>query len=161
MKEINEESLLNISIPVTCCFMQKSLNINKFHGCYDRIYIPLFSALTSLLEGNTLWPSSITMTPVAPNDTGPFQMTRPWPGGWYPFLAWSHGKLEKIWARPFLAFLIGSMYGVFTYISHKKQLNVGKYTIHGSYGIWNTCSQIIFQRTGWFQSCSGLDSVNQ
>ena len=54
MKEINEESLLKISIPVTCCFMQKSLNINKFHGCYDRIYIPLFSALTSLLEGNTL-----------------------------------------------------------------------------------------------------------
>ena len=30
---------------------------------------------------------------------------------------------------------IGSMYGIFTYIYHKNQPNVGKYTIHGSYGI--------------------------
>ncbi len=30
---------------------------------------------------------------------------------------------------------IGSMYSIFTYIYHKIQLNVGKYTIHGSYGI--------------------------
>ena len=29
---------------------------------------------------------------------------------------------------------IGSMYGIFTYIYHKNQLNVGKYTMHGSYG---------------------------
>ena len=28
---------------------------------------------------------------------------------------------------------IGSMYGIFTYIYHKNQLNVGKCTIHGSY----------------------------
>ena len=27
----------------------------------------------------------------------------------------------------------GSMYGIFTYIYHKNQPNVGKYTIHGSY----------------------------
>ena len=31
-------------------------------------------------------------------------------------------------------FPIGSMYGIFTYIYHKNQPNVGKYTIHGSYG---------------------------
>ena len=31
---------------------------------------------------------------------------------------------------------IGSMYGIFTYIYHKHQLNVGKYTIHGIYGIY-------------------------
>ena len=30
---------------------------------------------------------------------------------------------------------IGSMYGIFTYIYHKNQPNVGKYTIHGSYGM--------------------------
>ena len=30
---------------------------------------------------------------------------------------------------------IGSMYGIFTYIYHKNQPNVGKYTIHGSHGI--------------------------
>ena len=29
---------------------------------------------------------------------------------------------------------IGSMYGIFTYIYHENQPNVGKYTIHGSYG---------------------------
>ena len=29
---------------------------------------------------------------------------------------------------------IGSMYGIFTYIYHKRQPNVGKYTIHGFYG---------------------------
>ena len=32
------------------------------------------------------------------------------------------------------AYAIGSMYGIFTYIYHKNQLNVGKYTIYGSYG---------------------------
>ena len=31
-------------------------------------------------------------------------------------------------------FPIGSMYGIFTYIYHKNQPNVGVYTIHGSYG---------------------------
>ena len=30
---------------------------------------------------------------------------------------------------------IESMYGVFTYIYHKNQPNVGKYNIHGSYGV--------------------------
>ena len=34
-----------------------------------------------------------------------------------------------------LEYPIGSMYGIFTYIYHKNQPNVGKYTIHGSYGI--------------------------
>ena len=29
---------------------------------------------------------------------------------------------------------IASMYGIFTYIYHKNQPNVGKYTIHGWYG---------------------------
>ena len=28
------------------------------------------------------------------------------------------------------------LYGIFTYIYHKNQLNVGKYTIHGWYGKW-------------------------
>ena len=28
------------------------------------------------------------------------------------------------------------MYGIFTYIYHKHQPNVGKYTIHGSYGVY-------------------------
>ena len=31
---------------------------------------------------------------------------------------------------------MGSMYGIFTYMYHKNQPNVGKYTIHGWYGAW-------------------------
>ena len=31
---------------------------------------------------------------------------------------------------------IVSMYGIFSYIYHKNQPNVGIYTIHGSYGVW-------------------------
>ena len=34
-------------------------------------------------------------------------------------------------------FSIPSMYGIFTYIYHKNQPNVGKYTIHGYYGFSN------------------------
>ena len=40
---------------------------------------------------------------------------------------------------------IGSMYGIFPYIYHKNQPNVGKYTIHGWYGYENMtifCLQI-------------------
>ena len=33
----------------------------------------------------------------------------------------------------YISYPIGSMYGIFTYISHQNQLNVGKYTIHGSH----------------------------
>ena len=33
---------------------------------------------------------------------------------------------------------IPSMYGIFTYICHKFMVNVGKYAIHGWYGIGNT-----------------------
>ena len=35
----------------------------------------------------------------------------------------------------FIPYPIGSMYGIFTYIYHKNQPNVAKYTIHGSYTI--------------------------
>ena len=30
------------------------------------------------------------------------------------------------------------MYGIYTYIYHKNQPNVGKYTMHGSYGVETT-----------------------
>ena len=37
------------------------------------------------------------------------------------------------------------MYGIFTYIYHKNQPNVGKYTIHGSLGhIWWVFKKIVF-----------------
>ena len=35
---------------------------------------------------------------------------------------------------------IGSMYGIFTYIWLMFMVNVGKYTIHGSYGLYRTIS---------------------
>ena len=39
-----------------------------------------------------------------------------------------------------------SMYGIFPYIYHKNQPNVGKYTIHGWYGIYVTilCNAILY-----------------
>ena len=37
---------------------------------------------------------------------------------------------------------IESMHGIFTYIYHKNQPNVGKYTIHGWYGIIHLQSYI-------------------
>ena len=41
--------------------------------------------------------------------------------------------LKRIWNN-LTWYPLGSMYGVFTYIYHKNQPNVGKYTIHGSHG---------------------------
>ena len=38
---------------------------------------------------------------------------------------------------------IGSMYGIFTFICLRNQPNVGKYTIHGSYGYVHTFFKII------------------
>ena len=31
---------------------------------------------------------------------------------------------------------MGSMYGIFIYMYHRNQGNVGKYSIHGSYGLY-------------------------
>ena len=39
-------------------------------------------------------------------------------------------------SRGCLNYPIGSMCGIFSYIYHKDKPNVGKYTIHGSYGYW-------------------------
>ena len=43
-----------------------------------------------------------------------------------------HGKHPT--KKTFLKYTIGSMYGIFTYIYHKNQLNVGESTLHGWYG---------------------------
>ena len=40
------------------------------------------------------------------------------------------------------------MYDMFTYIYHKNQLNVGKYTIHGSYGKWKDSLPTFLQGFG-------------
>ena len=52
-----------------------------------------------------------------------------------------NGKLENRWSLEDMeafssgfSYPWGSMYGIFTYIYHKNQPNVGKYTIHGSFG---------------------------
>ena len=44
-----------------------------------------------------------------------------------------HGLKMECWL---LIIPIASMYGIFTYMYHRNQPNVGKYTIHGSYGIY-------------------------
>ena len=42
---------------------------------------------------------------------------------------------------------ISSMYGIVTYIYHKSQPNVGKYTRHGWYGVLNRQNRRLF--LGW------------
>ena len=39
----------------------------------------------------------------------------------------------------------GSMYGIFPYIYHKFKPNVGKYSVHGAYGVYNfvACCKVI------------------
>ena len=76
---------------------------------------------------------------------------------------WPHGLIrpsemtayEKIW-KVFL-FLnitpIPSMYGTFNYIYHKHQPNVGKYTLHGSYGCWKDLFLPSFQAFIFRGSC--------
>ena len=49
----------------------------------------------------------------------------------------------------FIILPIPSMYGIFTYICHKNQLNVGKYTIHGSHGLYIYNSLVIFRHHLW------------
>ena len=44
---------------------------------------------------------------------------------------------------------IGSMYGIFTYIYHKFKPNVGKYTIHGSYGYMSCWKKKRCQHFAW------------
>ena len=38
---------------------------------------------------------------------------------------------------------IRSMYGIYTYVYHQKQLNEGKYTIHGWYGLLQNMVQLV------------------
>ena len=73
----------------------------------------------------------------------------------------------------FVLYPIGSMYGIFCYIYHKNQLNVGEYTMHGSYGYVSpelTPSQMLHCKTSWWfqricvfiphcRNCSNLTTV--
>ena len=47
---------------------------------------------------------------------------------------------------------IGSMYGIFTYMWLKCMVNVGKYSIHGSYGIYITRIVVIYILVGIHKS---------
>ena len=64
----------------------------------------------------------------------------------------SHGQYLGQWINP-----IGSMYGIFTYICHKNQPIVGKYTIHGSYGN-ELLVELLFLQQSWkwknYRGCS-------
>ena len=56
----------------------------------------------------------------------------------------------QLW-RLGLSLPIGSMYSIFTYIYHKNQPNVGKYTIHGSYRLWDSCGLM----NAWLSNING------
>ena len=57
---------------------------------------------------------------------------------------------------PFPSNPIRSMYGIFTYIYHRNQPNVGKHTIHGSYGNKDCCLE--FQVGATLQFHDSTDS---
>ena len=67
--------------------------------------------------------------------------------GWYTVDA-SEIRRKRTTSSPFdsigfsyyIILPIGSMYAIFTYIYHKNHLHVGKYTTHGSYGLY----QVVF-----------------
>ncbi len=42
------------------------------------------------------------------------------------------------------------MYGIFTYMYHKSQRNVGKYTIHGWYGLYLGMDGVVFVDSSLF-----------
>ena len=48
-----------------------------------------------------------------------------------------------------LPYPIGSMYGIFTYIWMIFMVNVGRYTIHGCYGIWFGSTPHVFNGHEW------------
>ena len=50
------------------------------------------------------------------------------------------------------------MYGIFTYIYHKNQPNVGKYTIHGSYG-YMLCCVVLFLFFLWNGEFCGMNGT--
>ena len=96
---------------------------------------------------------------------------------------WYDDMSYRAWMRPkkstsiclfcIVLYPIGSMYGIFTYIYHKNQLNVGEYIMHGSYGYVSpelTPSQMLHCKTSWWfqricvfiphcRNCSNLTTV--
>ena len=65
-----------------------------------------------------------------------------WWNVWVQIAWWHLWEIQNVWVRKVSRHRkknipIGSMYGIFTYIYHKNKPNAGKYTIHGSYGIWS------------------------
>ena len=62
------------------------------------------------------------------------------------------GRRIHLPIHEWLIFPIGSMYGIFTCIYHKNQPNVGKYTIHGSYGfVWDQWIRKYIENLPWMR----------
>ena len=66
-----------------------------------------------------------------------------------------------IWAGVYSVetYPIGSMYGIFTYIWLISMGNVGKYTIHGSYGYGNSFESTSSNRIGQGRKLHGSISI--
>ena len=69
---------------------------------------------------------------------------------------WSDmSNVQNPYAIPYFYWLFpkGSMYGIFTYIYHRNQPNVGKYTIHGLYVfVWNPSAGRLKSLSTWVAS---------
>ena len=82
-------------------------------------------------------------------------------------MGWVHSKCQLWYSMLFLfLFLQGkvcripicSMYGIFRYVYHKHQQNVGKCSLHGAYGIVGEKSDILrllISGRCWRRSCTG------
>ena len=70
---------------------------------------------------------------------------------------WLPCRLAVNHVTSFIPLPIASMYDIFTYIYHKHQPNVGKYTIHGCYGLLSC----IFQSVSGAGEMKAMDKAMQ
>ena len=119
---------------------------NKEHVFFKHVYIKFtsFWDIICIRNSCTIHIKTILGLPIpilasspkAPPDTRTLQRATTW---------WQQRE-GRVHLHPLYSYPIGSMYGIFTCIYHKNQPNVGKYTIHGSYGyyklIYNVLSAI-------------------
>ena len=78
--------------------------------------------------------------------------------------AWIYWAIPtKRRSKSWLTYPIGSMYGIFTYIWLNFMVNVGKYTIHGSYGYetWNSGWYLLMVQKSGVKTSWGIGSFSQ
>ena len=86
----------------------------------------------------------------------------PWDPHWAPMPSVGIGSTWRCDFRSQIIYPIGSMYGIFTvtFIYHENQLNVGKHSIHGSYGyIYTQGFKSLLNNYRWLKGGSLANTV--